>query len=269
MKPHGGQSFFDAGSIPDGAQHVGGEHFAFPVGEQVTVGWVFHIVVQVLGQWLVEEVRVGDCACSGEGFGCLNFDSALSGLGAVDGLGFGNADGVVGEINVVALESADFTFPESADSSEVDGEPVLGWHELVEAGELVGFRDDGFVVGSWFVGLYETGVRGEEGWVAVFVSACRTVENGFEECVSIMACDGVVETMSIVPVGDEGWGDLLESEIAESREKMVGYLFPVFGFAGGFEGCTVGFEMRVVPVFCVVGEEHGVLPSRVQHCSDM
>lgn len=256
VKPHGGQSFFDARSIPDGAQFVGGKHFAFPVGEQVTVGRVFHIVVEVLGEWLVEEVRVGDCARSGEGFRGLYLDCACSGLGAVDGLGFGNADGVVGEVDVFSLEGADFAFPQAADSGKVDGEPVLGWHERVEAGELVGFGDDGFMGGAWFVGLYEAGVGGEEGWVAVFVSACRTVENGFKECVSIMACDGVFETMMVIPVGHHSGCDLLEGEVPEGGEKMVGYLFPVLSLAGGFERCAVCFQMRVIPLFCVVGEEH-------------
>lgn len=217
---------------------------------------MFHIVVEVLGEWLVEEVRVGDCARSGEGFGCLYLDCAFAGLGAVDGLGFGNADGVVGEVDVFSLEGADFAFPETADSGKVDGEPVLGWHERVEAGELFGFGDDGFVGGSWFVGLYEAGVGGEEGWVAVFVSACRTVENGFEECVSVVACDGVVETVMVIPVGDHSWGDLLEGEVSESGKKMVGYLFPVLSLAGGFEWGAVCFQMRVIPLFCVVGEEH-------------
>lgn len=237
--------------------------------EQVTVGRVFHIVVQVLLERFVEEVRVGDCSCPGKCFRRLKADSALAGCCPIDCLGFRNGDGVVGQVDVVALEGADFTFPQPADSGEVDGEPVAGWHELVEVGELFSFSDLCFVVGSRFVGLYETRVSSEEGWVAVFVSACRTVENGFEEGVRIMACYRVVETMRIVPVCHHCGGDVFEVEVSEGGEEMVGYLFPVFGFAAGFEWGAVGFQMRVIPLLRVGFEKHENCPLHVLAFSDM
>lgn len=237
--------------------------------EQVTIRWVFHIVVEVLLERIVEEVRVGDCSCSSEGFRRLEADSALAGCCPVDCLGFRDGDGVVGEVNVMALEGADFAFPEPADSGEVDGEPVAGWHELVEVGELVSFSDLCFVVRSRLVGLYEAGVGGEEGWVAVFVSACRTVENGFQKSVRIMACYRVVETMSIVPVCHHSGSDVFEVEVSESGEQMVGYLFPVFGFAAGFEWGAVGFQMRVIPLLRVGFEKHENCPLHVLAFSDM
>lgn len=101
------------------------------------------------------------------------------------------------------------------------------------------------------MGLYEAGVGGEEGWVAVFVSACRTVENSFQKGVRIMPCYRVVETMIIVPVCHHSGSDVFEVEVPEGGEEMVGYLFPVFGFAAGFEWGAVGFQMRVIPLLRV------------------